>query len=202
MSISIKTVTGYQEQGRLFVEPDLIAFPSLASTRTRFGEAAEEVACKALGLTPIPTDGRFDICFDAQDTKGNFFEIKSVRRTGAVPLWNWRIEKDQAAKVPLFYVLVTHDASVVKDSLELWGAFSETVKDIFIIPLAVMVELHKAGKTVKVKTNKEHGSMRKGYCRGYRNVSVKSVKNYLQKHRPHQFQQYGLTFNTTIHTLI
>lgn len=202
MSLSVKTVEEPTRQARLFSEPDLIKFPSLASARTRFGDAAEELACKALGLDRIPTDGRFDVCFDAQDRQGNFFEIKSVKQGGSIPLWNWRIDKDRKAGVPLFYVIVPHKTGGVKDTHELWAGLADTVTEVYIVPLGIMETLHGKGKQVTPNTFKEHGSMRKGYCDGYRLVSVKSLSSRLHSTKFQKFSLYGHSFNLTVKTLI
>lgn len=200
--LTIKTVRNPSTQARLFEEPDLINFPSLASARTRFGEAAEELACEAFGLDNIPTDGRFDVCFDAQDRKGNFFEIKSVRQGGAIPLWNWRIEKDRKAGVPLFYIIVQHKTGGVKNTHDLWDGFAKTVKEIFIVPLGIMETLHSEGKLVTPKTISTHGSMRKGYCEGYKLVPTKKLESRIHSAKTVVFKLYGHTFNTIVKTLI
>ncbi len=200
--LTVKTVDRPAEQTRLFEEPDLIKFPTLASARTRFGDAAEEIACKALNLNRIPTDGRFDVCFDAQDNRGRFFEIKSVRQNSSIPLWNWRIEKDRKAGVPLYYIVVCHDTGGVKDTRELWAGLAETVREVFIVPLGIMESFHSEGKHVTPKTFKEHGSMRKGYCDGYRLVAVKKLRNRLQSASLTGFKLYGHNFNLTVKTLL
>lgn len=200
--MTVKTIGQPAEQTRLFEEPCLIKFPSLASARNRFGEAAEELACKALQLNRIPTDGRFDICFDAQDNRGRFFEIKSVRKNSSIPLWNWRIKKDRKAGVPLSYIIVCHDTSGVKDTRELWAGLAETVREVFVVPLGLMETLHARGKLVKPRTSFGHGSMRKGYKEGYRLVPVSKLRNRLHSVSLSGFRLYGHNFNLTVQTLI
>jgi hypothetical protein len=201
-NLTIKTVDQPAEQTRLFEEPDLIKFPTLASARNRFGDAAEEIACKALNLCRIPVDGRFDVCFDAQDARGRFYEIKSVRFNSSIPLWNWRIKKDRQAGVPLSYVIVCHDTGGVKDTRELWAGLAGSVREILIVPLGIMEGLHSKGKLVKPRTSLNHGSMRKGYRDGYRLVPVKKLANRLHAVNLAGFKLYGHEFNLTVKTLL
>lgn len=201
-NLTIKTVDRPAEQTRLFEEPDLIKFPTLASARNRFGDAAEEIACKTLGLHRIPIDGRFDVCFDAQDDRGRFYEIKSVRHCSSIPLWNWRIEKDRQAGVPLSYIIVCHGTSGVKDTRELWAGLADTVREVFVVPLGIMETLHARGKLVKPRTSLGHGSMRKGYRDGYRLVPVSKLRNRLHSASLVGFKLYGHNFNLTVYKLI
>src|SRR4051812_26775895 len=76
-----------------------------AQARNAYGTVAVEIVCAALNLLPIPINGNYAICFDAQDSNG-FYEIKSVHRSGKVVIYDWRMEKEASVNVPLAYAIL------------------------------------------------------------------------------------------------
>lgn len=79
-----------------------------AQARNAYGTVAAEIVCAALKLNAIPINGNCSICFDAESA-GHFYEIKSVKCGGKVVIYDWRMEKERAANVPLSYAILCHN---------------------------------------------------------------------------------------------
>lgn len=188
-------------QMRLLDEPDLIKFPSMASARTRYGEAAEQIAITALRAQPITIDGRYDVCFDAQRGK-TFFEIKSVRRNGECPIYNWRIRKDADSGKQLLYAFVLHGVRGVGDTHELWSAMASTVKAIVLAPLWVVAGLHARSKLEHLSDSGNleaaNGYNREGYREGYRRIKMSALLDMPASVKGRRFALNGHRFNMKI----
>jgi hypothetical protein len=168
-------------QLEFFSEPVLLPIKSGADARTRYGTAAEEVACALLHLRRLKISGNFTACYDAQDRARRLYEIKSVRRGGSCPVWTWRIRKDKDVGRPVVYLFVLHDVKHAPDTHDMWRQMSSTVRKILIAPLGVVEEAHAAGRLGGVNTDKgpRNGFNREGYREGYRYVSMKFVESRL-----------------------
>ncbi|MEO0796639.1 MAG: hypothetical protein AAFX93_15830 [Verrucomicrobiota bacterium] len=201
--LSIKTEQ-LSTQPRLFEGPDLIRFDSLAQSRNYYGDAAEDIACAALGAVRMTIDGRYDVCYDAKKGE-DYFEIKSVKQSGECPIWNWRLEKDIKTGLSLFYVFVLHNVRKASDTFELWEGLAETVQEILIVPLPIVKELHATKQTEGNKFKpgtKDFGHYREGYCDGYRRIRITEFKAQLSRIEALEFNVNGYQFNLLSRTLI
>lgn len=85
-----------------------------AAVRCAIGDVAEMFACRLLGATRTPIDGRKNICSDAV-LDGTPMEIKSVGKNGRALIYKWRLEKEIEAHGPTYqYVFVRHDCRVTE----------------------------------------------------------------------------------------
>lgn len=179
-----------------------ILLANKASARTLYGSLCERIASEALGLRRLKISGNFDACYDAQGDAGKLFEVKSVKRSGACPIWIWRMNKDKdvaAAGHDVSYAFVTHNFSGAESSEQLWHGLSKTVKEIFVVPLGVMAELHKDAPFGGMKLGLGgSGYDREGYRDGYRRVSVKTLRQRCGRRRRAEFAVAGHGFEVEI----
>ena len=164
----------------MFVDFD---FKSTASARTHYGNAAESIVCEALELAPISIDGRCTTNFDALSQQGTYWEIKSVRQGGSVPLYQMRIDKEREFmrnEGKLMYAFCVHTVKNAKSNYDLWRQLSYGVKIIVAQPNIVHSLAH-TGILRKIKSDKGAGYTRKGYDQGYYNVAIKYLN---QEQRP------------------
>jgi hypothetical protein len=147
-----------------------------ASARNAYGAAAQEIACRTFGLDPIPINGNFEVCLDAKKNE-TFYEIKSVNIHGKLVLYDWRINKEQDAGVPINYCVVVHHRKGGRRDVLSWILSRKVI--IIVCPMAVIHRLAMAcplnKPTSPEKHNKRNGYMRKGYCDGYRNLPVNKL---------------------------
>jgi hypothetical protein len=145
-----------------------------AQARNAYGTVAQEIVCAALGLLPIPINGRYDCCFDA--ARGDtFYEIKSVRAGGKVVIYDWRMQKEERAEVDLHYAILCHRVRG-SDGRELVSAFAASGLTLLVLP-ATLVHAEArvcplARMLKETPKSANAGYARKGYCDGYRNVPV------------------------------
>lgn len=151
-----------------------------AQARNAYGQIAQEIVCAALDLLPIPISGSCSVCFDAERS-GHFYEIKSVKRTGKVVIYDWRMKKERAAKVPLSYAILAHNVRG-SDGHDLLQEMLASEPEILLIPAHVIHEsaLRFPLRTLQcVSSDPRNGYNRAGYRKGYRNVPVKELKKQL-----------------------
>lgn len=148
-----------------------------AQARNAYGQIAQEIVCAALDLLPIPISGLCSVCFDAERAD-HFYEIKSVKRTGKVVIYDWRMEKERAAKVPLSYAILVHNVRG-SDGHDLLREMLASEPEILLIPAHVIHEIAQRFplRTLqRVSADPRNGYSRAGYREGYRNVPVKELK--------------------------
>lgn len=175
----------------LFEMPSMVALSNHAAARTLYGSLCEQIAAEALGLRRLKISGSFDACYDAQDKDGGLYEIKSVKRNGAVPVWIWRMKKDLKAAefgFTIRYVFVNHNCSGMRSSEELWQGLASSVKEIFVVPVATIAEIHATSPFGGMNLGTGgSGYSRVGYRDGYRRVSMKTVKARCATYRETEF---------------
>jgi hypothetical protein len=187
-----------RQMNLLEVQP-VFHIPSNAHARNAYGTAAQEIACAALGLLPIPIDGSKSICFDASD--GHFpYEIKSVHRNGKVVIYDWRMEKE--ATVPdSRYLLLRHSVRGHRDGKTLYQAFADNGLEAWIISTPSIHSIaRRETKRVMLSDSKAPrcGYNRKGYREGYRNVGLNRFSPLLVETQLRDFTLYGIQFHITI----
>lgn len=149
-----------------------------AEARTRYGRIVEEIACSLLNLTDIPNSGNYDVVFDAY-RGDSYYEIKSVKATSAVPLYDWRRTKDRECGVNLIYAVVVHRCGSHKEMSTAWQEMARTIKEVFLLPAWSMDLLAHDQTLHTVSTHAKHGSMRTGYKNGYRLVPVRRIRQLM-----------------------
>lgn len=165
-----------------------LAIRNVAHARTVYGELAQVIACRALGLTPISIDGRCETCFDAERRDAaaaeaaRFFEIKSVHRRGKLVLYQWRMEKE--ARFPgLVYVLVVHQARCCQNMVELVAAYTRGL-ELWLVPSPVIhaaanlapLRQHAAATVAHAAPCARNGHLRAGYVDGFKNVPLAGLR--------------------------
>jgi hypothetical protein len=152
------------------------------ATRAHSGRIVEEIVGKGMGLTLTPPDAKYDVCFDAS-RKGLRFEIKSVRRSGKSPLYDWRLKKDGDAGVPLLYLFAEHNARGHTTLEGLALGLVQTLERVFALTHSEVAALAAAEPLRNIRTwrfeSNRHtyvGYNRAGYCEGYRNLGMKTVR--------------------------
>lgn len=153
---------------------------SCASARNAYGNAAQEVVYRLLGVTPIRINGNYATCFDG--VKGGvYYEIKSTRlKSGKVVVYDWRIGKEQAAGVTLHYLLVCH--SLQGHRADILGTMLRLPVVIYSLPAPVLHDWALRCPLQKLKRdarNKREGYYRGGYKDGYRNLPLKQITEHL-----------------------
>lgn len=173
-------------QGDLFALPPKGEFKSIASARAFSGNVVEKLVVRALGLQPIPIDGKYDVCFDAaapllDDDCGpwTYFECKSVRYNSKVPLYEWRRRKDEEAGVPLVYLICCHNTKGAKSHEEMTESMANTMREVLAVtPKEIDMLLKKENEKVcYVDGDCTSGYNRPGYNEGYRNLSVRAIRS-------------------------
>jgi len=186
------------------VEPEVV-LATQAAARNLYGNLCERIAVEALSLRRLKISGNFDACYDAQSKEGGLVEVKSVRRSGACPIWSWRMQKDltvAAEGEDVSYVFVAHNISGVSSSDELWKGLARTVKEIFVVPLPVMAEMHKSSPAGGMRLGLGgSGYDREGYRDGYRRVSMKSIRARSTRGQRLNFSLAGHEFDVNVCTL-
>jgi len=183
----------------LEVQP-VFKIPSNAHARNAYGTAAQEIACAALQLNPIPIDGSKSICFDASDGVRPY-EIKSVHRNGKVVIYDWRMEKE--AVVPESrYLILRHSVRGHRDGKTLYQAFADGggLEAWIITTPSVHQIAQKEAKRVMLSDSKDPrcGYSRKGYKDGYRNVGLNRFSDLMVEAQIRKFVLYGIFFQITI----
>lgn len=163
--------------------PPVINCWNTASARNAYGNAAEEIACHLLSITPIPIDGRYTTCFDGV-RDGAYFEIKSSKHKGGkVVVYDWRLNKEQSAGVSLTYLLVCHSLSGERSDI-LRAMASRSIL-IYSVPADVLHTFAFACSLNIVKRqakNPRDGYARAGYRDGYRNLPISQMHTACRWH--------------------
>lgn len=188
--------------------PDLIPDKPITrpgEARTRYGEIVNEIVNALLGLTDIPNSGSHDIVFDAW-RKGTFFEIKSLRKGSKCPVYDWRVEKDEKAGVPLLYVIGVHRCKQQKSVGDVWRVMVDTLDELYVLPASVIGRLAMAEplQTIgshKTSSGERNGYQRKGYKEGYRNIPWEKISKACEggKRRTMVAQVHGLPCYAKVH---
>lgn len=170
-----------------------------AHARNAYGTAAQEIACAALQLSPIPIDGTKSICFDASDGVRPY-EIKSVHRNGKAVIYDWRMEKE--ATVPESrYLILRHSVRGHRDGRTLFQAFANTDLEAWIITTPSIHRIaRQEKKRVMLSDSKDPrcGYSRKGYKDGYRNVGLNRFSPLLVEAQIREFVLYGIPFRILV----
>ena len=153
-----------------------------AAARNAYGAAAQEIANRFLGLTNVPINGNYAVCFDAYKD-GVWYEVKSTHaKAGKVVMYDWRMGKDAEAAQDkeLVYVLVGHSIKKVREDI-LMAMLAKPVI-LWVLPWQVVhsVAMQCPLQKLKRSNRKTEWSVRNGYERdgykdGYRNVNVKDI---------------------------
>lgn len=190
--------TASRQMNLLEVQP-VFHIPSNAHARNAYGTAAQEIACAALQLFPIPIDGSKSICFDASDGVRPY-EIKSVHRNGKAVIYDWRMEKE--ATVPESrYLLLRHSVRGHRDGHTLYQAFADGGLEAWIISTPSIHHIaRQEQKRVLLANSKDPrcGYNRKGYKDGYRNVGLNRFLPLLVEAQISKFMLYGIPFQVTV----
>lgn len=173
------------------------------ATRAHAGRLMEEIVCRGLGLTQAQPDAKYDVCFDAHRS-GLLFEIKSVRRHGKSPLYEWRLRKEQEAQAPVVYLFVEHNARGLRSLEEMAVKMAETAGPVYALThkevqcLTQDLPLRNIRRTTS-QSRIYSGYDRAGYCLGYKNLSLKTVRE-VARHSGPSFSGalYGLPLNLTL----
>lgn len=171
------TIKRHDGQLSLISVAPILNAGNTAQARTAYGTAAQIIVCETLGLLPIRIDGRFDVCFDAEKD-GVFYEIKSVNVRGKVVIYDFRMKKEQAAGVTVFYAILVHRLRC--ERADILPKMRESVVKICVVPLEKVVETalrYPLVPVVKKNYPFRSGYDRKGYADGYRNIPVRDFMN-------------------------
>ena len=172
---------------------------SNAHARNAYGQVAQEIACAALGLLPIRIDGSCAVCFDAEKDE-TFYEIKSVHRHGKLVLYDWRMEKEAMAQVPVKYAAVVHSVRGARTNDDLWDGMARSLEILLLWFTSVQIEALKYPLRRIMFTGKEKrtGYNREGYRDGYRNVGLSKFREMATLESIKDFQLYGRDFSVVI----
>jgi len=170
-----------------------------AQARVAYGSVAEGITCSVLSLRKIPINGKADICFDAEVGKF-FFEIKSVKSTGKVIIYDYRMKREVKVR-NVFYAILTHRVKSHKDPSTLFQTFIDNGLELFIAPAKIIKKtaLECPLVTVEHENHKATGYNRVGYREGYRALPVKKLRNILPVTSERKFRIYGLNGTVTVH---
>ncbi len=188
--------------------PDLLPDKPLSrngEARNRYGTAINTVVNALLGLEDIPNAGSHDVCFDSYHRPSStYVEVKSLRRKGKLVVYDWRLEKDKAAGVPLVYVIGVHNCKGAASVGAMWHKMRDTLDEVWVFPHAfIEAEALKceprAIKTEATASGVRNGYQRPGYRRGYRNIPWSVIADApMQGGRLAGARIYGLEFLANI----
>lgn len=171
-----------------------------AQARCAYGNAAQEIVCAALELTPIRINGNFPICFDAERA-GVYYEIKSCKRNGPVVIYNWRMEKERSVEVPLKYAILMHNAPKIRDGNNIFTLLNQRGLDLLLIDAwrvhAIAIQQTTRHCVTKVPL---HGSTRVGYRDGYRLTPTRRLIECTHRIVHREFWLHDVLFSVRIHT--
>lgn len=170
------TIAPHNKQKELFYLAPVLHAHSTASARNAYGTAAQEVVCRTMGLNPIPINGNFDVCFDAE-LNGQFYEIKSVRTSGKIVVYDWRMKKEEIAAPSLRYLILVHKLKAAR--IDILKIMSNSEVIILNLPATF---IHNLCKQTTLNKHKNYQGLRNGYSRvgykdGYYNLSLKPIMN-------------------------
>lgn len=154
-----------------------------AQARNAYGTVAAELVCAALRLETIPINGNYSICFDAA-RDGRFYEIKSVRRSGKVVIYDWRMDKEANVKVPLYYAILIHNVRK-SDGRRLVEEMTSSALELLVIEASRVHAIARAQplqRFLQLALDPRNGYTRRGYKDGYRNVPVRLLRDLAPHH--------------------
>lgn len=175
---------------------------SNAHARNAYGCAIQELVCKTLDLYPIPINGNYAICFDAEGKDGQQYEIKSVHRQGKVVLYDWRMKKEAGAGVPLLYAVLVHCVRGARSQADLWRQIRETPCRLIVLPAETV---HSVGTAYPLNTikreskNPRNGYTRAGYKDGYRNLPVSALAALTERKETRAVELFGQSFRVDLY---
>lgn len=148
----------------------------MAQTRNWAGDFFEGLTAALLHANRHKTDSRATVCPDLSIGDRDYFESKSVGKTGAVIVYDSRLEKDLKwtgeTGAALHYVVWRHKSGCTGFKLRsaLWANLAETAYEALIFPLATLAELCDAAPKRVVNNGGKGGDGKAwGYgSRGYR----------------------------------
>lgn len=186
--------------------PRKAVITSNAQARNAFGTAAQDIVCVGLELQPIQIDGSKTICYDAENWADDFFEIKSVKKSGKIVCYDWRMKKEANSGERVFYAIMMHNVSGYRDGATLVNEMARRGITILLAScalihrLALLEPLNKLKQSVEDSNlprniGKRNGYSRKGYKDGYRNLSVAKLRKLPHHTRLHTFTVHGIPFN-------
>lgn len=160
--------------GELFYLPPVLNAINTASARNAYGTAAQEIVCLALKLNRVKINGNFNVCFDAEKDGVNY-EIKSVRTSGKIVIYDWRLRKEQEADPNLKYLILVHKLKQARNDILQLMAHSPLT--ILILPAFT---IHQIALTLPLNKHKNYQGLRNGYSRtgykeGYYNLPLKPI---------------------------
>lgn len=154
-------------------------FDSAGAARAYYGQVVQTAVCGLLGLSEIPGGGPYDVIMDAEcRNTGQLFEIKSVHATNKIPLYVWRLVKDEECGANPIYLFAIHTVRGASSVQECWGMMGLHLSRIVALrhsTVSNLVECEPLRQLVKEDPSSRLGYKRKGYCDGYRNLTVKKV---------------------------
>ena len=151
---------------------------SNATARNAYGQAAQIIVCDVIGLSPIPINGNYPICFDAE-ASGVFYEIKSCGPGHKIVIYNWRLKKELEAGVYVNYAILIHSLRGIRTNV--LQAMRDCKPKILILPLGCVKDVFDQHPTCyynpRTPTQKRLGYARKGYKDGYKNIHLNQLLN-------------------------
>jgi hypothetical protein len=149
--------------------------------RTVSGEAMEEVIFALFSLLPGIPNGMAKVCPDAYTPAEKPVEIKSLKVSQKLPLYKFRLEKDDPETI---YFIGIHKRDKSEGLKDMWEKLAKTMQQVFIVPHSIIAEIVKdlplnTIKSNRTKSGKRNGYQRKGYKDGYYNVPYRLLKERL-----------------------
>jgi hypothetical protein len=168
-------------QDLLFDLPPERVFKAPAEARARYGSLVQTIVCRTLGLVEIPGSGIHDAVYDAHSPVHNrFFEIKSVHATNKIPLYRCRLQKDADSGVDPVYLLAIHRVRGAKSMSACIHAFAQSLTEVVAVSHGTIMDLCEGRQVFKIMSEVKGSRMgyeRKGYCDGYVNLPVSTVRD-------------------------
>ena len=162
-------------QTSLFEIEPVFEFGPVAARRAHYGNLMESVVCHFLKIQPLPIFSSKKINLDARSVTGDrLYEIKSVRRSSKVPLYDWRMKKEKEVN-GLFYVFAIHSINQATNATEWFNQIEDTGIRLIEVPTS---EVHRMAEGLPLQINRSSvkcGYNREGYKEGYRNLPVKEI---------------------------
>lgn len=188
-------------QLQLFESKPVYRLTNNAQARNAYGRAAQEIVCRALSLQSIPTNGRYEICFDAKDAD-SYYEIKSVHQKSSVVLYEWRMAKESGSGVPLRYAILAHNAKGCRDADKLYDILNDGGMELFVLPASIIHSLaihFRIQSYTPSKKYKRLGYDRGGYKAGYRLLPMRVIKDQPYLNSTVVFPLYGVEFKIEVY---
>lgn len=172
----------------------------IGQCRAFSGDVMEEIITRLFCLEPGFISGARAVNPDAFTHEGKPVEIKSLKKSQKLVIYDWRAEKDPCDQL---YFIGIHNREKADTVAGIWAETHRTLSRVLIMPSTVIHALASIEKlaTIKMEETKSgdrNGYQRKGYNRGYRSVPFKSMMELCQ---PLPFrvsaEVHGLRFEVT-----